>query len=265
MTNNRFLSYIRLFVNARKEPYMLFKRLLGFYPLDIDLYRLALLSKSSFTKDKDGKLINNERLEFLGDAVLESVVTDWLYHQFPNKKEGFLTVVRSRIVQRKTLNKIGIQMGLNKLAKSACGVKPFNIYGNTFEAIVGAVYLDRGYSYAMRFVLGVIEKYINVDKIAQEELNYKVKLQEWAQKHKVAFRYVCHEEEGHKSKRFVMDVYVEGVLVGSGSALSKKEAQQKAAERAYKQLMGNGAVMKQLREKKNTANSPKTVEEKKDS
>jgi len=243
-------KYVRLLFNCRRKPYILFRNLLGFYPLDIELYQLAMLNKSNFAKDKEGHLINNERLEFLGDAVLETVVTDILYHRFPRKKEGFLTILRSRIVQRKTLNRLGMQIGLNRLAKSAGFSKPFNIYGNTLEALIGAVYLDRGYEYAYKFVSAILKKHVNIGKISNEESNYKVKLQEWAQKNKMHFRYELSEDDDSKSIQFVAELYIEDILAGVGTALSKKEAQQLAAEVAWRKLSPNNPLMKEIKEKK---------------
>lgn len=260
MKKNKVFKYVRLLFNFRKKPYILFRNLLGFYPLDIELYQLAMLNKSNFAKDKDGRLINNERLEFLGDAVLETAVTDILYHRFPNKKEGFLTILRSRIVQRKMLNKLGMQIGLNRLAKSAGLSKPFNIYGNTLEALIGAIYLDRGYKYAHLFVNSILKKHVNLGKISNEEANYKVKLQEWAQKNKMSFRYELFEDENPKSNHFVVELYIEDVLAGVGTALSKKEAQQLAAETAYRKLTPNNPLMKEIRAKK-TPSQPEQEQE----
>ncbi len=266
MKNNTLKNYLRLLLNARKKPYQLFRDFLGFYPFDVELYKLALLNKSSFAKDKHGNLINNERLEFLGDAVLEAVVTDILYHRYPKQKEGFLTILRSRIVQRKMLNKLGMQIGLNRLAKAATVAKPFNIYGNTLEALIGAIYLDRGYPYAQMFVERILKKHVRIDKLSDEESNFKVKVQDWAQKNKMSFTYLIKEDENPKSNVFVAELYVEGILVGSGEAFSKKEAQQRAAEVGFRKLTPNNPVMKEIKEKKNQLQAeqeqePTTTEE----
>lgn len=250
MKRNKVFECIRLFFNFRKKPYILFRNLLGFYPLNLELYKLAMLNKSYFAKDKEGRLINNERLEFLGDAVLETIVTDILYHRFPQKKEGFLSVLRSRLVQRKMLNKLGMQIGLNRFAKAAGYSKPFNIYGNTLEALIGAIYLDRGYEYAYQFVNTFLKKHVNLSKLSNEEGNYKVKLQEWAQKNKMNFHYEMRESDETKSIQFVAELYIEDILAGEGRASSKKEAQQLAAEVACRKLSPNNPLMKEIKEKK---------------
>ena len=137
---------IRLFFRKDKEPYLCFYRMLGFYPRNIEIYQQALLHKSSSVKEK-GRLLNNERLEFLGDAILDAVVADIVYKKFEGKREGFLTNTRSKIVQRETLNQVAVQIGLDKLIKFTTRQSSHNSYmsGNAFEALVGAIYLDRGY------------------------------------------------------------------------------------------------------------------------
>ena len=175
---------IRLLFIKDKEPYLCFYKILGFYPRNIELYQQALLHKSSSIKEK-GKLLNNERLEFLGDAILDAVVADIVYKKFDGKKEGFLTNTRSKIVQRDTLNRVAVKIGLDKLIKFTTRQSSHNSYmcGNAFEALVGAIYLDRGYQACMDFMeKRIIEQYLNLDKVSRKEVNFKSKLIEWSQK-----------------------------------------------------------------------------------
>lgn len=177
---------IRLLFRKDKEPYLCFYRMLGFYPRNIDIYQQALLHKSSSVKEK-GHLLNNERLEFLGDAILDAIVADIVYKKFEGKREGFLTNTRSKIVQRETLNRVAVEIGLDKLIKYTTRQSSHNSYmcGNAFEALIGAIYLDRGYRACKKFMEErIIGKYLNLEKISRKEVNFKSKLIEWSQKNK---------------------------------------------------------------------------------
>ena len=150
MLNNKFgnlIDKVRLLFRKDKESYLCFYRMLGFYPRNIRIYEQALLHKSSSVKSDKGRLLNNERLEFLGDAILDAVVGDIVYQKFDGKREGFLTNTRSKIVSRESLNRLAEQIGLLKLIKFNTRQAAHNSYmgGNAFEALVGAIYLDRGY------------------------------------------------------------------------------------------------------------------------
>ena len=149
------LRKIRLLSNARKEPYFLFYKVLGFYPDKIAYYQLAVRHKSVSIPTDSGHNLSNERLEFLGDAVLNSVVTDILYRRYEDEREGFLTNTRSKIVKRDSLNKLAVEIGLDKLVIVTKYVNTHtnnNIYGNALEALMGAIYLDYGYKQCKRFV-----------------------------------------------------------------------------------------------------------------
>ena len=174
---------IRLFFRKEKEPFLQLHKMLGFYPHNISLYREALLHKS-YTKYRNEKSnLNNERLEFLGDAVLSAVVADILYEHYDNKQEGFLTTLRSKLVKRETLNKLAEQIGLDKFIQHIGPVtSAHNSYmgGNAFEALLGAIYLDRGYSYCIKFMQEqVFKHYIDMEKVAATEENFKSRLIEW--------------------------------------------------------------------------------------
>ena len=231
---------IRLLFRKERESYLCFYRILGFYPRNIELYKQALLHKSVSFKGGKGKLLNNERLEFLGDAILDAIVGDIVYKKFPGKREGFLTNTRSKIVQRETLNDVAVKIGLDKLIKYTVKQSSHNSYmcGNAFEALVGAIYLDRGYDACMRFMQErILHRLINIDKVAYKEVNFKSKLIEWSQKNKVAveFRLVEQTQETG-SPVFQSDALLEGFVGGTGTGYSKKESQQLAAKQALTRL-----------------------------
>lgn len=233
MSIENITDRIRLFFRKEKEPYFRFYKILGFYPHNIEIYKQALLHKSSSVKSQ-GRLVNNERLEFLGDAILDAVVADIVYKKFEGKREGFLTNTRSKIVQRETLNNIAINIGLDKLIKYSSKQSSHNSYmsGNAFEALVGAIYLDRGYETCMKFMEErIIGQYINLDKISRKEVNFKSKLIEWSQKNKfeIEFRLIGQSLDESQNPIFETQILVENISGGTGKGYSKKESQQEAA------------------------------------
>lgn len=233
MSIENITDRIRLFFRKEKEPYFRFYKILGFYPHNIEIYKQALLHKSSSVKTQ-GRLVNNERLEFLGDAILDAVVADIVYKKFEGKREGFLTNTRSKIVQRETLNNIAINIGLDKLIKYSSKQSSHNSYmsGNAFEALVGAIYLDRGYETCMKFMEErIIGQYINLDKISRKEVNFKSKLIEWSQKNKfeIEFRLIGQSLDESQNPIFETQILVENISGGTGKGYSKKESQQEAA------------------------------------
>ena len=232
---------------------MQLRNILGFLPRDIKLYQTALMHKSLTLREKGEKHINNERLEYLGDAVLSAVVADILYQRYPNKQEGFLTTLRSKLVRRDTLNKLAVQMGLDKLVLySGRATSAHNSYmnGNAFEAFFGAIYLDRGYEYCMSFARDVIfKKYINIEDVSKTEENYKSKLIEWCQKYQFEFKFDIVSQkilQDRNTPKFVSRVTIEGVYCGTGDGYSKKESHQKAAQQAYKHIRRNAAFVNTL-------------------
>ncbi len=231
---------IRFLPKHGKEPYVSFYKILGFYPYNITLYEQALLHKSSSIKLKNGKWINNERLEFLGDAILDAIVADIVFKEFEYKKEGFLTNMRSRIVQRDTLNKLALNLGLDKLVKTSTKkTQNTHMYGNALEALIGAIYLDQGYRIAKSFVHEkLIKQYLNMDKVALSDQNYKSKLIEWGQKLKVPviFQLLESQVDSENNPLFRSAVFIYDEEVGVGQGHSKKESQQKAASNALKRL-----------------------------
>ena len=232
---NNIIDRIRLPFRKEKELYSSLYDIIGFYPHDISYYKLALMHKSVMRRNAKGKPVNNERLEFLGDAILDAIVGDIVYQHFPGKREGFLTNTRSKLVQRDTLNKLAQEMGINQLILSSGHTSSHNSYmgGNAFEALVGAIYLDQGYNACMRFMnKRILAQMINIDKVAYKEVNFKSKLIEWSQKNKVRLTYeqVLQEKDKNGNPIFEFKVVLEGVEGCAGRGFSKKESQQLASK-----------------------------------
>ena len=182
------IDKIRLLFHKERESYFCFYRILGFFPRNLKIYQQALLHKSTSLRSEEGRPINNERLEFLGDAILDAIVGDIVFKHFEGKREGFLTNTRSKIVQRETLNKLAVEIGLDKLVKYASRSSSHNsyMYGNAFEAFIGAIYLDQGYDRCKQFMeKKIFKQYIDLDKMSRKEMNFKSKLIEWFPKHQV--------------------------------------------------------------------------------
>jgi len=200
--------------------------------------------------------LNNERLEFLGDAILGAVVGEIVYHHFPRKREGFLTNTRSKIVQREMLGKLAAEIGLDKLIRSNDHNQTHNSYlaGNAFEALIGAIYLDRGYGHCKSFVKKkILSRLIDIDKVAYKEVNFKSKLLEWCQKHKVELEYVLlAETKGEDgSPLFNTKVLIDGKECGRGKGYSKKESHQKASKNALHRLKNDHRLHEELTKKVN--------------
>lgn len=232
---------IRLLKYKNREPYTSLYKILSFYPDNIHLYEQAFLHKSSSVEGGDGKWLNNERLEFLGDAVLDAIVADIVYKHFQNKREGFLTNTRSKIVQRETLNRVAVELGLDKLIVYSAKLSTHNnhLYGNALEALIGAVYLDQGYDRCYRFIENVIiKKHVNLETIAQKEVNFKSSLIEWSQKNKleVTFDLIESFVDNEGNPVFQTGINLSETQIGIGIGYSKKESQQSAAKMAIKKL-----------------------------
>ena len=241
MTINNFIDRIKLPFRKEKELYYSLYAILGFYPRDISVYKQALMHRSVSKRNAKGRPVNNERLEFLGDAILDAIVGDIVFRHFEGKREGFLTSTRSKIVQRETLNRLAHEIGVGKLIKSSGHMSSHNSYmeGNAFEALVGAIYLDRGYAACMRFMQRrILSQLINIDKVAYKEVNFKSKLIEWCQKNKVKldFQLVEQKRDDGNSPMFFYKAMIEGLEGGQGQGYSKKESQQAASKAALQSL-----------------------------
>lgn len=241
MLNSNIIDRIKLPFRKDKELFSSLHDIMGFYPRHIEYYKLALMHKSVSKRNAKGRPLNNERLEFLGDAVLDAVVGDIVYRHFEGKREGFLTNTRSKLVQRDTLNKLANEMGLCRLILSSGRSHSHNSYmgGNAFEALVGAIYLDRGYDACMKFMQKrILAQIINIDKVAYKEVNFKSKLLEWTQKNRVRmdFRLLEQKKDENSSPVFSYEVVIEGLKAGTGTGYSKKESQQVASKEALQRL-----------------------------
>ena len=242
MRLNDLIIWLKLPFREEKELFSSLYDIMGFYPHNISYYKQALMHKSIGRRNDKGKPLNNERLEFLGDALLDAVVGHIVYDHFPGKREGFLTNTRSKLVSRDTLGKLAEEMGLTRLILSSGHSNSHNSYvaGNAFEALVGAISLDQGYDAVMRFIKKrILARIINIDKVAYKEVNFKSKLLEWSQKNRVRMEYRMQQQEKDKesgSPVFRFQVFMEGVAGESGQGFSKKEAQQLASEATLKRL-----------------------------
>ena len=211
------------------------KDIVGFYPVDVFLFEKALIHKSATNTKVSRYQESNERLEFLGDAVLGAVIADYLFKKYPLKDEGFLTKMRSKIVSRNSLNNLSRKIGLDKLviARLDKKSKTDSIYGNAFEALIGAIYLDKGSSACERFILNkIITPYIFLDKLEIEETNFKSRIIEWAQKEKRELTFEIINEFGEgRNKFFEACVKLDGMEISKGEEGSKKKAEQIAAKK----------------------------------
>ena len=200
---------------------------------------MALRHKSVSRGNAEMAMASNERLEFLGDAMLDAVVADHLFRVFPYKDEGFLTKMRSRIVSRQHLNSLAMKLGINDLLEMEGGTMPgSSVYGNALEALIGSVYLDGGYMHAKNFILKrLFGIYIDLDEIENTETDFKSRLTEWAQKEKknLEFR-VMEEARSNENRNFLVGVFVNNSLLGQASNYSKKRAEQMAAEKAWESI-----------------------------
>lgn len=218
--------------------------MLGITPDNIELYKLALIHRSASIHLPDGGSINNERLEFLGDAVLETIVSDYLFIAFPDKPEGFLTQVRSKLVSRQSLNELANKIGLDRyvVANSSGAFVQKHLYGNAMEALIGAVYLDKGYDTANRIIIDdIFGRYVDLGDVSQTESDFKSRLIEWCQKskHSIEFHTEPVQESSAHSPRFVSKIVIDTIDMGNGTGSSKKEADQQASFAVWQMLDDN--------------------------
>ncbi len=216
-------------------------RMLGFLPRKLHHYRLAFIPKSAILHETSGNNINNERLEYLGDAVLDAIVAEYLFNRFPNGDEGFMTKLRSRIVKRKNLNYLATKMEIPALIAPGIlrGNKSKHLYGNALEALIGAIYLDRGYGAARKFfVKKMVKKHIDLVQLVAKDPDYKSRIIEWAQKNRLEIVFESNEEHlsTSQSPSFISTIILRGEKKGTGRGTSKKEAEQQAAKEALSSI-----------------------------
>ena len=217
----------------------LVKKIFGFRPARLELYELALTHSSAGKKEVSGAKRNNERLEFLGDAIIDSVLAHYLFENHPEMSEGELTKMKSKIVSRKTLNRMGELIGLDQYIVVNLGKQELNrsMLGNAFEAIVGAVYLEKGYSFAYKVLVSFLRRH-DLDRKVHEEIDHKSKLHEWCQKNRKTLEFVVLEETQTKGiSSFIVEVRIDKKDFGRGCAKSKKHAEQEASRQACETLI----------------------------
>lgn len=230
-------NFVRQILPAKNKFESNLRNILGYSPGDLKLYKTALSHRSI----KEGSDQNNERLEFLGDAVLSAVVADYLFKKYPYKGEGFLTEMRSKMVNRATLNDIAVRMGLKKVTlynKGDNSLKISQIFGNTLEALLGAIYLDLGYKKTHRWIVkNVIVPYLFMEDLEALEINHKNKLYGWANKNGKALDFETLDERLENGRRlFTIGAVVDGEVIAEGKAFNKKDASQIAAQVAVEKL-----------------------------
>lgn len=233
-----FFKPIKFFVVKDKKFYWLLCNRLNIVPGKIKLYEIAFLHRSASVTFSDGTIINNERLEYLGDAILDAVIADYLFKKFPRKKEGFLTQMRSKIVKRSNLDDLARKVGVDELivSNTSRNIHKKHIYGDAFEALIGAIYLDKGYERTRKYIVNnVIKNYVDLDQLINTEMDYKSRIIEWGQKNKYNVIFETKEEyhELEQSPVFIASIGVGTTTLGCGHGKSKKEAEQNASEQAY--------------------------------
>ncbi|MFK5973632.1 MAG: ribonuclease III [Flavobacteriaceae bacterium] len=229
-----------LFYSHSKEDgdfFLEITTIIGFKPKNLEIYKKAFLHRSVNKRDSNGNPISYERLEFLGDSMLGVIISRYLYDEVPLGDEGYLTKMRSKIVSREHLNELGKDLDLIQYVESRIPKSHFgdNIHGNVFEALVGAVYLDRGHKYCEKFIRKrVLKPYVNIEQLEGKVISYKSLVIEWCQKQKKTFNYNVYEDTGNDSlKHFAVKLSIGGNVVAKARATSKKKAEEKASQRAY--------------------------------
>ncbi|AXT61957.1 ribonuclease III [Aquimarina sp. AD10] len=235
------MNVIRNILNSRSEKngnfFSKIQKILGFKPKNIRPYEKAFTHRSLNLKDSKGNAVNYERLEFLGDAMLSSVIASHLFKEVPEGNEGYLTKMRAKVVSRKHLNELGKDLKLIDLVRTNIPKSQFgvNIHGNLFEALIGAIYLDRGFMYCERFIQeAVINPYVDIESLEGQVISYKSLLIEWCQKEKKPFNYEIYEDTGKdEMKHFAVKLWIDDKVVAKARATSKKKAEEKASKRGY--------------------------------
>ena len=221
-------------IHDRREFRSGLKHLLGFRPFNLRLYEKAFIHRSATFTLPDGTKINNERLEYLGDAIIDSVISEYLFSHYPEATEGFLTKTRARIVNRETLNQLGLSMGLNKLIVSnlSASDSPRNLYGNAVEALAGALFIDKGYDRTRRFFIErVLKKHLDLEAVLAAETDYKSLIMEYCQKNKQKINFTSQEKTGNNGIHplFTVTLQINNETVAQGEGTTKKEAEQEAS------------------------------------
>ena len=229
------------YILDRREFGSRLRKILGFRPGNLRLYEIAFIHRSATFTLPDGKKVNNERLEYLGDSILDAILSDFLFEKFPDANEGFMTKIRSRIVNRDVLNHLALSMGINKILVSNINSnqQTKNLYGDALEALIGSVFLDKGYRKTKKlFISKVLSKYLDINNIIRTDTDFKSLVFEWVQKHKANLIFTYEEEYNFDFKKPVFStiLYIDKEVFGTGQGISKKEAEQEASSQAWKRI-----------------------------
>jgi len=232
------------YITDKREFNSRLKKLLGLRPGDLRIYEIAFIHRSASLTLPDGKKVNNERLEFLGDAVLDAILSDFLFDKYPDASEGFMTKIRARIVNRDILNQLAVSMGIDKILVSnvGSGHPTKNLYGDALEALIGAAFIDKGFKKTKKLVMkNVLDKYLDLHKIVNTDNDYKSLVFEWVQKKKANLSFTYNEEYDFELKKsvFTTILCIDRVEYGKGQGASKKEAEQEASCQAWDKLKDN--------------------------
>lgn len=229
------------YIPDKREFSSRLKKLLGFRPGDSRIYEIAFIHRSASLTLEDGQKINNERLEFLGDAVLDAILSDYLFEKYPDANEGFMTKIRSRIVNRDILNQLAVSMGIDKILISniSSSHTTKHLYGDALEALIGALFIDKGFRKTKKlFIKKVLDRYLDLDKIIKTDNDYKSLVFEWVQKKKASLSFTYNEEYDFQLRKSVFSTVlcIDHSVYGRGQGASKKEAEQEASCQAWERI-----------------------------
>lgn len=229
------------YILDKKEFGSRLKKILRFRPGNLKLYEIAFIHRSATFTLPNGKKVNNERLEYLGDAVLDAILSDYLFEKFPDANEGFMTKIRSRIVNRDVINQLAVSMGINNiLISNVSSSQPtMNLYGDALEALIGSVFMDKGFRKTKKFFINnVLNKYLDLNLIVKTDTDYKSLVFEWVQKNKSNLIFTYNEEYDFVLKKSVFSttLLIDKEELGEGHGSSKREAEQEASSKAWKRL-----------------------------
>ncbi len=243
-----FINPIKLLISPNKKFYLLIQSHLKITPNHIKFYEIAFLHRSASIVFSDGTLVNNERLEFLGDAILDAVIADYLFKKFPRKKEGFLTQMRSKIVKRSHLDILARNLGIDYLivSNTSHNANAKYMYGDAFEALIGAIYMDKGFDKTRKYIVNyILKNFVNLNELIEKETDFKSRIIEWGQKNKVILIFESVEEytQFERAPSFVSHIKISSQIIGEGVGKSKKESEQNASEQAFNNVTAEGFVV----------------------
>lgn len=231
------MTFFNKVFKRKSEFALILKRILGFYPNQTHFYHQAFTHKSAIKDTGKNFYESNERLEFLGDAILDSIISHYLFNKFPFEDEGYLTQLRSKLVSRQNLNNLGLKIGINELIDAKLERETKTVYGDALEALIGAIHLDKGYKFAEQFVIqNLIQTHLNIEEMMLTETDFKSRVLEWTQKQKQQIEFKITEQDQKNNKLFTAELFINNVNKGKGIAYSKKKAEQLASEQFFNEI-----------------------------